>query len=215
MSDIAALADAFKTDPSGIRLRQGTIVSVQADGTATVTIGGSTVAVSGVRVDASCCPKAGAAVWIIVDEKGRIVEVLGHQTPHGPAYCELIRSATQQLLDSTYTSVAFTAENADTHGMHAANSTDIVIVVPGIYHFSGYISWPNSTVGSRTGRIVAGGATLTADKTEAFNGSHWNTMDATAKLAQGTVVTMDGLQNTGGALSISAARLTACWLGPA
>lgn len=74
---VTAIVDAMP--PGNIRLRQAVIVSVQADNTVTLTISGSTIQVSGIKVLESCTPVAGRACWILTD--GRDMFVLGHLTP--------------------------------------------------------------------------------------------------------------------------------------
>lgn len=51
----------------GLRLRQGIVDAVAADGSLTVRIGGSAVAVSGIRAFSSAAPAVGAAIWLAID----------------------------------------------------------------------------------------------------------------------------------------------------
>ena len=59
----------------GLRLRQGVVTAIAADGTLTVAIAGSTVPVAGVRAFSSASAAVGAAVWLAVD--GPLVLVIG------------------------------------------------------------------------------------------------------------------------------------------
>jgi microcystin-dependent protein len=51
----------------GVRFRQGTVVSVQSDGTITATIAGSAVSVAGVKCWTSVLPEPGHGVWLATD----------------------------------------------------------------------------------------------------------------------------------------------------
>lgn len=51
----------------GLRLRQGVAVTVPGDGTATVTIGGDSTLISGVRVASHVPLSAGQTCWILTD----------------------------------------------------------------------------------------------------------------------------------------------------
>ena len=50
-----------------MRFRQGTVVSVQGDGTITATIAGSTISVNGIKCFASVTPAVGHGVWLATD----------------------------------------------------------------------------------------------------------------------------------------------------
>jgi microcystin-dependent protein len=76
MHEIAAAIAAAGADAgAGLRLRQGMVDAVALDGTITVRIGGSGVAVSGVRAFTSASVAVGTAVWLAVD--GALVIAVG------------------------------------------------------------------------------------------------------------------------------------------
>ena len=60
---------------TGLHLRQGLVTAIAADGTVTVKIAGSNVAIPGVRAFSSAAPAVGAAVWLAID--GTLVLVIG------------------------------------------------------------------------------------------------------------------------------------------
>ncbi len=72
--DLGDVVRIIKPESSGLRLRQGVIVSVEA-ATVTVTIAGSTTQVAGVKCLQSCRPVAGSTCWMLTD--GRDLFVLG------------------------------------------------------------------------------------------------------------------------------------------
>lgn len=49
-----------------VEIRQGQVVSVQSDGTATITVGGDPEPIDGVHSDSNYVPKAGDTVWVEV-----------------------------------------------------------------------------------------------------------------------------------------------------
>lgn len=216
--DIREVVDTLKGDSSGVRLRQGAIVSVQANGTCTVTVAGSTTQVAGVKVMSSCCPVPGASCWLAVD--GRDVFVLGTLAPTGPAFVVVKRATSAQPIpDSTYTEVSFNTEQSDTAGMWDAGTPGrTTCLVPGIYALAGSVMWDNSTIGTRTARLMLNGASALAfDKTEAFSTSHTNTVVSISALSLGDYISLDVLQNSGSALNVlndSATFLRAVWIGP-
>ena len=65
----------------GVRFRQGTVVSVQSDGTITATIAGSTISVTGIKCWASVVPQPGHGVWLATDG----VDLIAVGTVGGPS----------------------------------------------------------------------------------------------------------------------------------
>ena len=65
--DIHEIAQIIAGPARALRLRQGSVVSIQLDGTITATIGGSTVSVSGIKCFDSVTPVAGHGIWFITD----------------------------------------------------------------------------------------------------------------------------------------------------
>jgi hypothetical protein len=72
---IAALAAALAGPGANLRLRQGSVVSGQVDGTVTITIAGSATQVAGVKYIDSYHPLAGDTVWLATD--GRDLFIIG------------------------------------------------------------------------------------------------------------------------------------------
>lgn len=74
-SVVAAMQDAAPNAP--VRLRQGVVQSVET-GTVTVTVGGSSIPLSGISYLSSYLPTAGDTVWLATD--GRDWLIIGSQT---------------------------------------------------------------------------------------------------------------------------------------
>lgn len=66
---------ASEVGAGGLHLRQGVVTAVAGDGSLSVKIGGSDVAVSGIRAFTSVAPVVGGAVWLAVD--GPLVIAIG------------------------------------------------------------------------------------------------------------------------------------------
>lgn len=66
---------ASEVGGGGLHLRQGVVTDVAVDNTLSVKIGGSAVAVSGIRALASAQPSVGEAIWLAID--GPLVIAIG------------------------------------------------------------------------------------------------------------------------------------------
>lgn len=75
MTEIAKLARTLTPSLPGLRLRQGVVQTVNSDLTVDLTIGASTVVITGVKCLAGAVPRAGSAVMLVTD--GRQLFVLG------------------------------------------------------------------------------------------------------------------------------------------
>lgn len=223
--DMHTLVEIFSPDAHGIRLRQGAIVSVQADTTATITIAGCTTTVSGVKVASSCCPIPGSTCWIATD--GRDLFVLATLAPAGPAWGNIRKSATQSMDTGTWEAVTWVNRTEETAVGMTADSGGLTCVVPGLYAVTfvgaldaaGDTTWPAWSVFSRltvNGTSVAenGGP---APGTASFVARA--SVTTRVSLAPGDVLNAAIYQNSGAGLStaIGAGQnvLTAAWLGPA
>lgn len=80
VADLARLL-APGEHPAGVRLRQGKIISVAADGTATITIGGDSTQVSGVAVASHVSVDPGNACWLVVNGRDAfVIATIGPRT---------------------------------------------------------------------------------------------------------------------------------------
>ena len=70
--EINQVAAMLKKDPPASRVRQGSVVSV-AGRTCTVTIGGGTVQVPGVRAADHVTATAGASCWLVTDGRDWLI----------------------------------------------------------------------------------------------------------------------------------------------
>ncbi|MDP1877971.1 MAG: hypothetical protein Q8M17_10510 [Actinomycetota bacterium] len=210
MGDLVAALAAAAPDPR-LRLRQGVIVSVESDGTATVTIAGGTQHIPGVKVAASCCPIPGAACWIARD--GRDAMVLASLAPVAPACIALARTSAQSIPSGAFTAVSWSSETGDNSGMWASGTT-LTVVVPGLYVLTAQVAWPASTTGIRWLRLLVDGSAVASDVRAPVNTAQTVALAWSVRLAQGAAVTVDVQQDTGSAVNLASAALTGSWLGP-
>ena len=131
-------------------LALATIVSFDAGNTLTVKLSGSTSNVSGVLLTNQVVPVAGETV--IVQRFGADLIAVGNIFGTGSAQTQLPFFALRQSVTATtiatagtWYAVAWDTEDADTDGVHAGTSTDVVIVTPGLYQISG--GWLLSNTG--------------------------------------------------------------------
>lgn len=202
---IRELADAIARSgpPAPVRLRQGTIISVQSDKTATVTIGGSDVEVAGVKVMSRCCPKPGAACWLATD--GRDMMVLGHLAPVGPVYLKARRGTDQTIGNDTLTTVAFgtpPTELSDAWGMQSSTSA-FLAPLTGLYYVSFRSAWDTNTTGYREADILVGGAIKASERKSAAPGAlTYATVSEILSLTTGDAITIQVRQTSTGNLAL-------------
>lgn len=220
MTDMRRVVEALQAaqpDPL-VRLRQGVIQAVAANGTATVRVGGSTVDIAGVKVSAGACPVPGATCWLLTD--GRDWLVLATLAPTGPAWGMMRQSSAQPIGNGTFTAMSW-ANRSDvvTHGV-TATSTGLQVKVPGLYSVTATPAFSINATGSRHSQITVNGA-------EAAQGASVPALSyqivrlncaAILKLAINDVVNVNLYQNSGGNLNtttgVGTGTLTVAWLGP-
>ena len=220
LHDLAQLIGP-KSDTGGLRLRQGTVQGVNANGTLSVTIGGSSTIVNNVKALASVCPKYGASVWLASD--GRDLFAVGTMTPVGPAYASVLRTTDQSIANDTDVYVNFLASatvEADTHGMFSTAAPDrLTVQVPGVYLLSASVAFGQQATGYRHLQIEIDAVRLIVQRTSAFAGVYGMLSAAgTARLAVGQIIQLAVRHTYGSALACSAGvfgpRLQATWLRP-
>ena len=204
-----AAAIAASGPKAGLRTRRGLVQSVAANGTITVTIGGGSNQVAGVKCLASFCPVVGSAVTLLTD--GTDLFAVGALAP--VANLRLLRSSTLSIPDSTNTAITWLTESYDNSNMFTSGTT-ATVVTPGLYALTASVVWPASTTGIRTLRILAGASVLAQDMRAPVNTAQGISLAWTAALAVGDALTVDVRQDTGGAINLSSASFGAVWLSP-
>lgn len=213
---VAALADSAPAAP--VRLRQGVIVSVQANSTCTVKIGGSTVSIPNVHYDSSVCPIPNATCWLTTD--GRDWWVLSTLAPSGPAFASMRQSVAQSIPTGAFTALDWTNRTETTSiGMTLGNN-GFTCVVPGLYTVSVAASFAANSTGQRHLVITHNAVNeVQGYSTNAPTGDICRmSIASTFALAIGDTVNATVYQSSGAAVNTTVGAghtlLRAVWIGP-
>lgn len=220
---LAALADEItRTGPSGqqpgIRLRQGTIVSVQSDGTATITIGGDDTQIAGVKVASHVCPVPSASCWLAVD--GRDLFVIGVLPPYGPAFARMRANATQSIANNSFVRLSFATRTAERSQGLTIGNNGFTVVVPGWYYVTANVGFAANATGRRGIQILCGGSTFALGNfvPPASGAQTFVTASGMVEAAVNDLIEAEVLQSSGGSLSTAIGGgisfLSAHWLRP-
>lgn len=209
-----AIADA---PPAGIRFRQGSIVSVAADDTVTVTIGGSSVQISGIKVASHVCPVPGAACWLVTD--GRDWMVMATLAPAGPAYGTMRKSTAQTIATTAFTELNWASRTETAAIGVTLQSNGIKVDVPGLYSVTGTVVFAANSTGMRHARLVKNGNTAyETASAPATNQLHRLPVFGIVNCAIDDVLNIAAYQNSGAGLATDVGAgscvLTATWIGP-
>lgn len=126
-----------------------------------------------------------------------------------PPTCDLYLSAAQNAASGTsYASVAFDTEAADTDTMHStsSNTSRITATTAGLYLVTGTVAFAANATGYRGARIAKNGSTdvtRTQSPATAAATAHWLNIAALVRLAAGDYVELQALQNSGGNLALT------------
>lgn len=222
MTDMIELAAEIVRASSNapIRLRQGVISSVNANGTANVTVAGSTIVLTDIKVASHVCPVPNTTVFLATD--GRDWFVLSSLAPNGHAWGAMRQSAAQSIPNATFTDLSW-SNRTDTiaNGVTLGN-TGITIVVPGLYHVTATVVFTANSTGQRHARLnVNGGVVIQGTGGNAAAGSDVTRLraDGLLRLSVGDVINVDAYQSSTGALNTNtgagANMLRAVWISPA
>ena len=215
--DMNYVASIFgKSNP--LRFRVGTVISVQTDRTCTVTIGGDTTQISGVRYMSDIAPDPNAAVWLVTD--GRDMFVLGHMAAANRTLAtKATRSTAQTLTTANDTAVSFDAATYNEWGAwNAGNAARLTAPVTGRYMVIANAIFEGNATGFRRLAIELNGAS-----NQSVVHSHSNaggtptgmSLHTVLTLAVGDYVRLLAFQNSGGNLNVQAntAELSLVYLG--
>ncbi len=214
---VTAISQSAPAAP--FRLRQGTIVSVAANGSATVTIAGSATQIAGVKVASHVCPIPGSTVFLATD--GRDMFVHSAIAPAGPAFATMRKSTAQTIGTGAFEALAWGSRTDTVSNGITLGSTGMTIVVPGIYSINCAANFVGNNTGNRHAQIVKNGSVITQGTTVGtMTGTQVARLhaDAILKLAIGDVINASVYQNSGAGLATDVGAgsnvLTALWIGP-
>jgi len=143
--DLSYLVNQIKATPSGLRLRQGTVISVNANRTMNVQIAGDGFTLPSVRYLSHYAPKPSDQVWLINDGADLlgIGMVAGATRTLSP---KAYRGTAQSITANTETLVSFSAvENDDWNCWDASpNPTRLTAPLTGRYMAVAMVKWAES-----------------------------------------------------------------------
>lgn len=212
----SAIRDAAPADK--VRIRQGVIQSVNADGTANVRIAGSTITTNNIKVASHTCPVPNASCLLATD--GRDWFLTATLAPTGPAWGAMRQNAAQTIADITPTAIDWTTRTDTASNGLTIGNTGLTCVVPGLYQISGGITFATNTTGLRFARLLLNGnvaqeGTSTSGAAGTFTRVR---ADGLLRLAIGDVVNIQVYQSSGVGLATQIAAgsnmLRAVWIGP-
>jgi hypothetical protein len=215
MDAIERLAGQVAAHP-GLRVRQGEVTAVSSYGV-TVTIAGSSEAVSGVKYLGSYAPRVGAHVWLLTD--GSDVFAIGHLAPRGVPALRVTGAATS-VANATETALAMNAEvGTDPWGMWegVTNPTRITVPLDGWYTFTGWVSFAANATGIRGVKVRQGGSTSLAVhrvSTASAGTTELTVVSGPVSLSATNYVELTVEQTSGGALNATPA-FGVHYIGPA
>lgn len=221
MTDLNALVAAIATsNDAGVRLRQGVIAAVNANGTANVTIAGSTVTINNVKVASHVCPIPNTTCWLITD--GRDWFVLATLANAGPAWAAMRQSVAQAIGTGAFTAMAW-ANRTDTasNGVTLSN-TGLVCVVAGLYQITAAGAFVANATGQRHMVLTVNGSNaIHGTGGDAAAGGEIQRLraDGLWRLAVGDTVNFQLYQSSGANLNTQIGAgynmLRMVWVGPA
>lgn len=204
---------------SGVRLRQGKIISVATDGTVTITIGGDPTQIPAVAIASHVCPIPGAACWIAVD--GRDAFVIATLQSTGPAHGSQRADAVQSIPNGVYTALSWATRGGIIARGVDHGSTGLTIKIPGLYLCTASLILASNATGFRVLRLSTNGSLSSSPgiiATPALAASPQLSVSHVVPLTVGHVVGAQALQTSGNALDTvvnsASGVLTATWLGP-
>lgn len=206
MKDLYKIATGFKQPMSSIRVRFGSVVSVQAGRTATVTIGGSTEQISGIPYLESMVPQPGKPVVMLTD--GIDLFIVDHLSGGSMSLSPRAhRSSDLTVTTATDTVVPWTDVAVDPWGCWSAgNASRLTAPVDGRYMAVGTVQWAANATGNRSVWIENQAATQLA-RTQvpatATLATWLQVVTPPFDLVKGEWIQMYVRQNSGGNLAVT------------
>lgn len=189
--DLSYLVNQIKAPQTGLKLRQGTVISVNADRTINVQIAGDGFTLPSVRYLSHYAPKPNDQVWLLNDGADLlgIGMVAGATRTLSP---KAYRTALFSIASNTEVKVPFQAvENDDWNCWNSSNATRLTIPVTGRYQIQAQAKWGDGSTGVRQISIKVNNtqeiAYANAEKSHA-HGSHTTCISPPVTLTKGDYV---------------------------
>ena len=145
--DISYLVNQIKATPSGLRLRQGTVITVNANRTMDVQIASDGFTLPSVRYLSNYAPKPSDQVWLLNDGADLlgVGMIAGADRTLAPA---AYRTTPLTVIKDTNTYVAFEADNSDAYGCWTiSDPTKLTAPVTGRYIATASVLWEGQNGG--------------------------------------------------------------------
>lgn len=214
--DMLSAVKAFSPNPEmGFRIRQGACVSVETGYTCTVTIGGDTTQIAGVRY-MGAPPRPGTSCFVATD--GYDLFVFGQLAGYSSIpYARYERTTNQSIADAGE-SLTFPSSVADPWTMYSAGT--FTTPCDGIWSVEASATFAANATGNRSLTIYSGGTGPAATYAQRAYSPLAGTpviLNTTRIVsgAKGTAITVFAYQNSGGALNVTAAAAAVAYLGAA
>lgn len=214
--DLNYVASIFAND-NPLRLRVGTVISVQSDRTCTVTVGGDTTEISGVKYMSDIAPDPQAAIWLVSD--GRDLFALGHLAAANRTLAtKASRSTSQSIATATDDFINFdSASYNEWSAWVVGSAARITAPMAGRYMVIGNAAFQGNATGFRRLSIEQNGTTVICSAHSHSNVGGTPTsmsVSTVVTLAVGDYVRLGVRQTSGGALDVnSGADLSLVYLG--
>jgi len=153
--DLSYLVNQIKANPSGLRLRQGTVITVNANRTMDVQIASDGFTLPSVRYLSNYAPKPSDQVWLLNDGADLlgVGMIAGADRTLAPTAS---RSTSQTITTSTQTKVIF--DEVDSDGWNcwdvSPNPTRLTAPLTGRYIITGNVAFEAASSGHRAINIL-------------------------------------------------------------
>lgn len=207
--DWSMIRDSISPAANQMQLRQAAVISVEAGGTCTVTLQGSTIA--GVRYITP--PRPGTACWLIW-QGGAPLVIGGVADAYGPPAATIQSSNALSVANNTWTAmpnnVAPTLNN-DAWAMIAADG-QWTAPCDGMYLLTASVQYPSNATGLRALRILSGAAVMAWSQVTPMSGAGTALSVATiAGFGKGATAVAQTIQTSGAALSTGHMQFSVAW----
>lgn len=206
--DWQRVTDTLGPTPENLRIRLGSVVSVQDDRTITVTIAGSSTQIAGVKYLAHVQPDPGTPVWLMTD--GVDLFAFGVLAASGGRTFapRVARTSTQAIATAGFGyTVTFDTAISDAWGAWSSSDpTKLTAKITGRYQAVGQVTFAADATGSRALTLFRNGTTTVGRQWVAsLGGGNTTTLNVCSvpfDMTAGDYITMIVFQNSGGNLNI-------------
>ena len=142
--DMNFLVSGIRAQQPNLRLRQGEVVTVNADYTIDVKIAGDSSVLPSVRYLSNFAPLVGYHVWVVVDKNDMLA--IGHVSRVGKTLApRAYRTSLQSIPMNTEALVTFQAVDSDEYDCWSvSNATRLTAPITGRYMAVGMVKWSES-----------------------------------------------------------------------